>query len=63
MPRFPPASITEEQVMAALDHASGNQRRAAVFLGVNQSWVTKFLKRRGYVALVKWVKQDTTHSA
>lgn len=56
MSRFPPADVTEDQVLGALTDAQGNQRRAAEQLGLSQAWVTKFLKKNGYVQRVTWVK-------
>jgi DNA-binding protein Fis len=58
MPRFPSLQFTEEQVLGALNDARGNQRRAAQALGVTQGWVTKWLKKNGYVQRVTWVKED-----
>jgi DNA-binding protein Fis len=57
MPRFPPLQFTEDQVLGALKDAQGNQRRAAQALGVTQGWVTKWLKKNGYVQRVTWVKR------
>lgn len=57
MPRKP-LLVTEEQVLDALKDAQGNQTRAAVALGVTQGWVTKWLKRNGYVQQVTWVKSE-----
>lgn len=58
MARFPPANIPEEQVINALHDSNGNQRKTAQALGVTQGWVTKWLKRHGFVQRVLWVKSE-----
>jgi DNA-binding protein Fis len=58
MSRFPQLIVTEEQVLRALQDAQGNQRKAAQTLGVTQGWVTKWLKRNGFVQQVSWVKNE-----
>lgn len=58
MARFPPADVTEDQVLGALRDAQGNQRRAAQLLGLSQAWLGKWLKQNGYVQVIRWEKQE-----
>lgn len=64
MARFPPAQVTEEEVIAALALYDGKISPASRKLNLSPSWLSKYLQRAGYVQRISWVKQaEDKHTA
>lgn len=57
MARFPPAQVTEEQVVQALERYNGKIVPAAHLLQLSPSWLSKYLQRAGYQAVTVWQKR------
>lgn len=58
MSRFPPAQVTEEQVVEALKRFNGKIVPAARSLNLSSSWLSKYLQRSGYQAVTVWQKRS-----
>lgn len=58
MARFPPAQVTEAQVIAALERYNGKIVPAARLLNFSPSWLSKYLQRAGYEAVISWQKKS-----
>lgn len=59
MARFPPAQVTEEQALAALERYNGKIVPAAQLLQLSPSWLSKYLQRTGYQAVTVWQKRQS----
>ena len=59
MARFPPAQVTEEQVVSALERYNGKIVPAARLLQLSPSWLSKYLQRMGYQSIISWHKRTS----
>ena len=50
--------LSEWDVKAILAKYNGNTTKAAQSLGISQAWLSKWLKKNGFIRKIEWVKDQ-----
>lgn len=55
--------FSESEVIKALNAANGHQRTAAETLKVSPAWISKWLRKKGYVPVIRWEIPDVINGS